>query len=151
MLKSDTFTPDLDVPQLSWGDLSQLNIYTIWMLYYRVMISLCAHLKLFSLSLSNKRWKKKATTRWLRGDLRGGFDGNSIERDVRNRFLPLFTGNTPLQCQTLAVSAAIWLIIMRSCLGYLHISDGIKHLAWKDAVCTFLFIHYICAFKVLHR
>lgn len=54
MLKSDEFTPDLPCQgalQLSCRDLHQLNIYTIWMLYYRVMMSL-----LFSLtSISNSR------------------------------------------------------------------------------------------------
>lgn len=47
MLKSDAFTPDLPCQgalQLSCRDLHQLNIYTIWMLYYRVMMSLSVSL-----------------------------------------------------------------------------------------------------------
>lgn len=46
-LKSDAFTPDLPVQgalQLSCRDLQQLNIYTIWMLYYSVMMSLSVSL-----------------------------------------------------------------------------------------------------------
>lgn len=52
MLKSEAFTPDLPCQgalQLSCRDLHQLNIYTIWMLYYRVMMSLSVSLT----SLSN--------------------------------------------------------------------------------------------------